>query len=94
MNWPVGVFYAGLDPDATYTVRITGQGDSPLRADGIRLVPTLYSKNIGEFKEFPVPASVIADGAVRLTWDEIDESHLNWRQHSHVAEIWLLEQPR
>ncbi len=30
--------------------------------------------------------------SVLLTWDEVDEEHLNWRQHSHVAEVWLLKQ--
>jgi hypothetical protein len=73
-----------------YTVRVTGQGDCRPRADGVALASTRYSKEIGEFKEFPVPAELTADGKLLLTFDTIDESHLNWRQQSHVAEVWLL----
>lgn len=39
-----------------------------------------------------MPADLTADGTLRLTWDLIDESHLNWKLHSHVAEVWLLKQ--
>jgi hypothetical protein len=67
-----------------------GQGECLPRADGVRLTPTAYSRQIGEFKEFAVPSEVIADGQMRLTFDDIDESQLNWRQRSHVAEVWLL----
>ncbi len=92
MSRPVGISYDGLDPQAEYRVRLTGQGDARIRADGVRLSPTSYSKQIGHFKEFLVPAEATADGQLRITFDPIDESHLNWREHSHVAEIWLLKQ--
>ncbi len=92
MRWPVGLAYDGLDPAARYSVRVTGQGESPLRGDGVRIEPTRSPKEIGAFKEFTVPAELTADGALHLTWDKIDESHLNWRQHSHAAEVWLLKQ--
>jgi hypothetical protein len=85
------MFYESLDREATYTLRVTGQGHSPVRADGVRLVPSKYSTNMGEFKEFPIPTALTRDGQVRLTWDEVDEEHMNWRQHSHVAEVWLLK---
>lgn len=91
MRWPVGMQYEALDPAGRYVVRVTGNSECPLRADGEKLTPTTYSKEIGEFKEFPVPAELTADGELRLTWDTIDESHLNWRQHSHAAEVWLLK---
>jgi hypothetical protein len=92
MRWPEGIVYDGLDPDARYKVRLTGQGESPLRGDGVRLAVTKRAKQIGQFQEFAVPAELTADGALRLTWDPIDESHLNWQMHSHVAEVWLLKQ--
>jgi hypothetical protein len=92
MRWPVGMLYEALDPQASYVVRVTGNGQCPLRADGVKLTATRFSEEIGEFKEFPVPAELISDGQLRLTWDKIDESHLNWRQHSHAAEVWLLKQ--
>ena len=90
-RWPVGVWYEGLDPKARYVVRMTGQGEAKVRGDGTLLEPTRFSKQIGEFKEFAVPAELTADGQLRLTWDEIDESSMNWRQQSHVAEVWLLK---
>jgi hypothetical protein len=91
MRWPPAVVYEGLDTGATYQVRITGHGDSLVRANGKRLEPARYSKEIGGFKEFPVPRELTAGGRLRLTWDDIDESQLNWRQQSHVAEVWLLK---
>lgn len=94
MRWPAGLLYEALDPKADYVVRITGNGDVRLRADGERLEPTRSSKKIGEFKVFPVPKALAADGKLKLTFDPIDESHLNWRQHSHVAEVWLLKEER
>jgi len=91
MRWPVALWYEALDPTARYVVRLTGNRDAHPRADGVPLEPTLYSQRIGEFKEFPVPAELVADGALKLTFDSIDEEHLNWRQQSNVAEVWLLK---
>jgi len=92
MQWPVAVDYDGLDHNARYKIRLTGQGESPLRGDGVRLPVLKRAKRIGEFQEFSVPPELIVDGALRLTWDEVDESHLHWSKHSHVAEVWLLKQ--
>ncbi|MHA4809419.1 hypothetical protein ACX0G9_15005 [Flavitalea flava] len=92
MRWPLGMEYHGLDSTGKYeyTIRITGKGESLLKANGKRLSPTLYGKEIGEIKEFPVPAALIPHGKLLLTWDEIDEEKLNWRQQSRVAEVWLI----
>ncbi|QDT51363.1 hypothetical protein Pan258_54520 [Symmachiella dynata] len=92
MRWPVGVDYDGLDPDARYIVRLTGQGESPLRGDGKKLPVTKRASQIGEFQEFAVPAELTADGALRLTWDPVDETHVPWQKRSHLAEVWLLKQ--
>jgi hypothetical protein len=47
---------------------------------------------MGEFKEFPVPAEQVKDRRLVLTWDiPADEEHLNWRQRSRLAEVWLLK---
>jgi hypothetical protein len=47
---------------------------------------------MGEFKEFAVPASAVKDRRLILTWDiPGDEGHLNWRQRSRLAEVWLLK---
>ncbi len=92
MNWPLGVVYEGIDPSASYTVRTTGYGQALLRIDGERVMPTLDGKERGEFKEFPVDPKYMADRKLVITWDRpTDENHLNWRQQSHLSEIWLLK---
>ncbi|MDP4130848.1 MAG: hypothetical protein Q8939_11865 [Bacteroidota bacterium] len=94
MRWPLAMEYNGLDSTGKYhyTVRITGKGESHVKANGQRLVPTLYGKEIGDIKEFPVPADLISHGKLVLTWDDINEDNLNWRQQSRVAEVWLIRQ--
>jgi hypothetical protein len=92
MRWPDGIDYDGLDPHARYSVRLTGQGESPLRGDGLRLAVTKRANQVGQFQEFAVPAGLTADGALRLTWDPVDESHVHWSKRSYVAEVWLLKQ--
>ena len=94
MDWPLGLAYHHLDPQATYRVRLTGYGQVKLRANGQLLTPTRDAKQeIGEFKEFPVPPNLIKDGKLKLTFDlPTDEAHLNWRQQSRVSEVWLLKE--
>ncbi|WP_341840166.1 hypothetical protein [Chitinophaga caseinilytica] len=91
MRWPTAMRYDRLDTSAQYTVRISGYGESLVRANGQRLKATVYGKGIGEIKEFPVPQELTKTGSLLLTWDAIDEEHLNWRQHSRVAEVWLIK---
>jgi hypothetical protein len=91
MGWPVGMRYQHLDPAGSYLIRATGYGECPLRVDGQRLQPTLYGKDTGELKEFPVPPELVKDGTLHLTWDKLDESHLNWRQQSRLTEVWLIK---
>ena len=94
MDWPLGLAYHQLDAQAKYRVRLTGYGQAKLRANGQLLTPTRETKpEIGEFKEFPVPANLIKDGKLKLTFDlPTDEAHLNWRQQSRVSEVWLLKE--
>lgn len=91
MRWPHSLVYERLDTAAHYTVRVTGNGECLLRANGEKLTPTLYGKGIGEIKEFPVPQALTRQGRLQLTFDAIDEEHLNWRQHSRVTEVWLIK---
>ncbi len=93
MDWPLGLAYHHLDPQASYRVRLTGYGQAKLRANGQLLTPTRDAKHdIGEFKEFPVPPNLIQDGKLLLTFDPLpDEVHLNWRKQSRVSEVWLLK---
>jgi hypothetical protein len=90
MDWPIGLRYDGLDPTARYAVRTSGFGECLLRIDGERVPPTIDGKEIGEFKEFPVPQHLLADGTLVLTFDVPHEPHLNWRQQSRLTELWLL----
>ncbi|CAM3792309.1 hypothetical protein [Aquirufa aurantiipilula] len=83
--------YADLDPQASYTIRISGQGDALLRVDGERVRPVMYNKGVEEFKEFQLNPKFISDGKISISFDEPEESHLNWRQHSKVFDIWLLK---
>lgn len=83
--------YFDLDPNTIYTIRISGYGEALLRVDGERIVPTLYQKGVEEFKEFPLSPKFVSDGKIKVSFDEPEESHLNWRQHSRVSDIWLLK---
>lgn len=91
MDWPIAVRCDALDPDASYTIRLTGNRDSLLRIDGVRVWPTVDGREIGEFKEFAVPKEALADGQLELTWDRPSEPRLNWRQQSRLTEVWLLK---
>ncbi len=94
MDWPLGLAYHQLDPNASYRVRLTGYGQAKLRANGQLLTPTRDARHdIGEFKEFPLPANLLKDGKLVLTFDPLpDEARLNWRQQSRVSEVWLLKE--
>ncbi len=90
--WPRRVVYEGLDPNATYVVRTGGYGQSLLRIDDQPATPVVDGKLMGEYKEFPVAPEHIRDRRLVLTWAiPTDEGHLNWRQRSRLAEVWLLK---
>jgi hypothetical protein len=94
MRWPLGVEYTDLDSTAQYTVRVTGYGECLLKANGQRLSPSKYGRGTGEIKEFPVPSQLIKQGTLLLTWDDLNEEFLNWRQQSRVNEVWLIKNQR
>ncbi len=90
--WPRRMVYEGLDPNGTYAVRTGGLGKGLLRIDGQSVPPVVDGKLMGEFKEFPVAAEHVKDRRLVLTWDiPAGEEHLNWRQRSRLAEVWLLK---
>jgi hypothetical protein len=91
MDWPLALVYVALDPQADYVLRLTGCGEAFVRANGESLKPTLYGKEIGQIKEFPIPRELIKDGSLRITFDRPQEEELNWRQQSRLAEAWLLK---
>ena len=83
--------YTDLDPNGRYLIRIAGYGEALLRVDGERLEPTLYNKGYEEFKEFPLNPKYVSDGKIDVTFDQPEESQLNWRQRSKVTDIWLIK---
>lgn len=89
-NFPI-LEYHDLDPKGRYTIRIAGYGDALLRVDGERIEPTVYNKGLEEFKEFHLTHKYVADGEIKVTFDQPEESKLNWRQQSKVCDIWLLK---
>jgi len=91
MDWPIAVTYERIDPNAHYVIRSTGYGEALTRINGQRVTPTLYGKGIGEIKEFPVPRDAVRSGQLVVTWDQPEETGLNWRQQSRISEIWLLK---
>jgi hypothetical protein len=90
MDWPIGMRYTHLDPDAEYTIRTTGNGTCLLSINGERVRPTVDPRGVGEFKEFPVPKHLIKDGTIHLTFERPVEN-VNWRYQSRLSELWLLK---
>ncbi|WP_435011619.1 glycoside hydrolase family 20 zincin-like fold domain-containing protein [Tundrisphaera lichenicola] len=90
MNWPVAMLYNGLDPEANYMIRSTGNGTCLLSIDGEPVEPSVDHRRIGEFKEFPVPKQLLKDGTLRLTFKRPVEN-VNWRFQSRLSELWLLK---
>ena len=93
LDWPLGLAYHHLDPAASYRVRVTGFGQVRLRANGESLAPARDARQeVGEFKMFPIPSSLLRSGTLTLTFDRpTNEANLNWRQQSRVSEVWLLK---
>jgi hypothetical protein len=89
---PAGITYTGLDPHAHYTVKLFAQGPSPLLIDGepARLLRKGEKYDEVTEQEFEVPASALKDGKIVLNWAKLDQSHLNWRQHHYVTDIWVI----
>ena len=83
--------YTDLDPNGHYTIRIAGFGEALLRVNGERIAPTIYNKGYEEFKEFPLTPKYVSSGKLEVTFDQPEESKLNWRSQSKVSDIWLLK---
>jgi hypothetical protein len=91
-SWPVAMVYDGLAENGTYVVQSSGYGQALLRINGELVPPVRDGREMGEKKEFPVDPKFLKGGRLVLTWDRPkDEGHLNWRQKSRLAEVWLLK---
>ncbi|RDB07485.1 hypothetical protein [Runella aurantiaca] len=84
--------YDNLQPGARYIIRVVGEGEALLRVDNHRLQPTVYNRETESVKEWIVPLSLTQDGKLHVTFDEPEESHLNWRKQSKISDVWLLKQ--
>ena len=91
LRWPIALVYEQIDPAAAYVVRLNGNGDVRLRINGQPVTARHPSTTIGDPKEFVVPAEAVRSRRIVLTFDDIDESDRNWRQHSRVHEAWLVK---
>ena len=83
--------YENLDPNARYLIRIAGYGDALLRINGERMEPIKYNKEVEGFKEFVVPRNSVGNGRITLTFDQPEESHMNWRDYSRISDVWLIK---
>ena len=83
--------YENLDPNARYLIRIAGYGDALLRINGKRMEPVLYNKEVEGFKEFVVPRNSVGNGRITVTFDQPEESQINWRQYSRISDVWLIK---
>ncbi|MEO2049821.1 MAG: hypothetical protein ABGX16_24950 [Pirellulales bacterium] len=92
MDWPIGLQYMGLDPEAVYTVKTTGYGQCLLRVNGERVQPTADGREIGAIKEFSIPKKLYQNGVIKLTFDLPHEPGVNWRKASRLSEVWLMKE--
>ena len=92
MDWPIGLHYEGLDPQAQYKVRTTGYGECLLRVNGSRVLPSANGREVGAVKEFIIPKELTREGVIKLTFDLPHEPGVNWRRASRLSEVWLIKQ--
>jgi len=88
---PESIEYMELDPQGNYVLRFCGFGDLKPRGDGKELEATLYETEQNTLKEFPVPAELIADGKLSVTFDRVYLPGVNWRYQPRLSEAWLVK---
>ena len=92
---PLSLHYAGLDPDASYRVRIVYTGDMftvriGLKAnDSIEVHPPLLKPRAMTPLEFDLPHDATRDGTLKLTWLAEPNRGGNGRG-CQVSEVWLI----
>jgi hypothetical protein len=90
---PTAMEYENLDPHGTYVLRFLGFGELKPRANGRALEPSRYETALNTFKEYPVPAELLKDGKLAITFDSVYREGVNWRQQPRMAEAWLIKLP-
>lgn len=94
--FPSGITYNDLDTEAKYIVRLFAQGNSPLEIDGVKAKLIRKGETYDKVTEhiFEVPLEATKDGRIKLTWESLDERHLNWRERHYVTDIWVMKAPK
>ncbi|MCA9231124.1 MAG: hypothetical protein KDA57_10755 [Planctomycetales bacterium] len=92
MDWPLGLRYLNVDPQASYEVRTTGYGECLLRVNGERVKPVADGREMGDVKQFLVPRALYQSGSILLTFDVPYEPGVNWREVSRLSEVWLIKE--
>jgi len=92
---PVGITYNDLDSSAEYTIKLFSQRSSPLVIDGVKATLIKTGETYDKVTEqiFAVPREATKDGRITLTWEPLDQRHLNWRDHHYVTDIWVMKSP-
>ncbi len=96
LDAPLQLHYDGLDPLATYLVRVSYAGDVlstriRLDADGHEVHPLIPKPDPVRPLEFPLPPAATADGSLTLRWTQEPGRGRNGRG-CQVAEAWLIRQ--
>ncbi|MCA9447318.1 MAG: hypothetical protein KC931_09390, partial [Candidatus Omnitrophica bacterium] len=90
LDWPHLLRYEGLDPDATYTLKLSGVGDAKPKVGETLLEHTDYGKEEGQIKVFPVPKEMTEGGTLEIAFEPLNEEGINWRYQSRLSEAWLI----
>ncbi len=93
---PPGIIYNDLDSSGQYIVKLFSQRESPLVIDGVKAQQIETGETYDRVTEriFEVPTEASKDGRITLTWEPLDEKHLNWRDRHYVTDIWVMKKPK
>ena len=97
LDEPLQMRYEGLDPSATYRLRVTYGGDGsekPIRCvagDSIEIHPYIEKKRPVGPVEFAIPHDATKDGQLLLSWYGPQGKGGNGR-NVQVSEVWLIKQ--
>jgi hypothetical protein len=92
---PLRMRYTGIDPSASYKLRVLYAGDSPQKrirleaGDHIEVHPLMAKPVPPHPLEFDIPAQAISGGALTLTWYAEPGLGGNGRA-CQVTEVWLM----
>ncbi|MGC8666823.1 MAG: glycoside hydrolase family 20 zincin-like fold domain-containing protein [Chthonomonadales bacterium] len=94
---PLVMKYTGLDPDATYRIRVVYAGDSPEQkirltsSTGVEIHPFMAKPRPIRPVEFAIPAKAIENGQLTLEWTCEPGRGRNGRG-CQVSEVWLIRE--